>query len=65
MSFTNTVSPEKLYYDIQVSNLENQNVKAPNLTFIETRNNPFLYDTDQYYMSIIRFNGFVKTSSGC
>jgi hypothetical protein len=55
MSFNNVSSPEKLYYDIQISNLENVNVKPPILSVIETRNNPFLYDTDQYYMSIIRF----------
>lgn len=56
MSFTNYSSPEKLYYDIQVSNLENESSKPPNLSFIETRNNPFLYDTEKYYMSIIRFS---------
>lgn len=56
MSFTNFSSPEKLYYDIQVSNLENESVAPPLLSFIETRNTPFLYDTSQYYMSIIRFS---------
>ena len=55
MSFTNYASPEKLYYDIQISNLETEKAKPPILSFIETRNNPFLYDTDKYYMSIIRF----------
>ena len=56
MSFNNYSSPEKLYYDIQISNLESENIAPPVLSFIETRNNPFLYDTDQYYMSIIRFS---------
>lgn len=55
MSFTNYTSPEKLYYDIQVSNLENNNLPPPILNFIETRNNPFIYEADQYYMSIVRF----------
>jgi len=55
MSFTNVSTPEKLYYDIQVSNLENTNTQPPILQFIETRNNPFLYESDQYLMSIIRF----------
>ena len=56
MSFTHVTTPEKLYYDIQVSNLENTNVEAPILNFVETRNNPFLYESDQYLMSIIRFS---------
>lgn len=55
MSFNNVSSPEKLYYDIQITNLENNTSNPPVLSFIETRNNPFIYDTDQYYMSIIRF----------
>lgn len=56
MSFTNINAPEKLYYDIQVSNLENTNSLPPLLNFIETRNIPFLYECDKYLMSIIRFS---------
>ena len=41
MSFTSVSTPEKIYYDIQVSNLENTNVQAPILQFIETRNRYF------------------------
>jgi hypothetical protein len=52
----NNNSPEKLYYDIQLTNLENNGESPPVLNFIETRNVPFLYDPDQYYMSIIRFS---------
>lgn len=55
MSFTSVSTPEKIYYDIQVSNLENTNVQAPILQFIETRNNPFLYKSDDYLCSVIRF----------
>ena len=55
MSFNNVATPDLLYYDIQIANLENQNSAPPVLTFIETRNNPFIYDTDQYQMSVIRF----------
>ncbi len=55
MSFNNVSTPNLLYYDIQISNIENQNTKPPVLTFIETRNNPFIYDTNQYEMSVIRF----------
>jgi hypothetical protein len=48
--------PEKLYYDIQLTNLENNGLAPPVLNFIETRNIPFLYEPDKYYMSIIRFS---------
>jgi len=56
MSFTNISTPEKLYYDIQISNINNNDTLPPVLNFIETRNNPFLYESDRYYMSIIRFS---------
>jgi hypothetical protein len=48
--------PEKLYYDIQLTNLENNGGIPPVLNFIETRNIPFLHDAEEYYMSIIRFS---------
>ena len=38
MSFTNMTTPEKLYYDMQVSNVHNNNCLPPNLT--STRNTP-------------------------
>lgn len=49
-------TPEKLYYDIQLTNLESSTTLPPVLNFIETRNVPFLYDAEKYYMSIIRFS---------
>ncbi|MDB4352880.1 hypothetical protein OAA60_05575 [Porticoccaceae bacterium] len=49
-------TPEKLYYDIQLTNLESNTSLPPVLNFIETRNVPFLYNADEYYMSIIRFS---------
>jgi len=54
MNANNT--PEKLYYDIQLTNLETSGTVPPVLNFIETRNVPFLYDAEKYYMSIIRFS---------
>ena len=38
-------TPDKLYYDIQVSNVNNNNTLPPVLSFIETRNTPFLYES--------------------
>jgi hypothetical protein len=56
MSFTNISTPDKIYYDIQISNIDDIDTLPPVLNFIETRNNPFLYESDKYYMSIIRFS---------
>jgi len=49
------INPEQLYYDVVISNLENTDQSPPILYFNETRNNPFVYDPESYYMSIIRF----------
>jgi hypothetical protein len=51
----NSVNPEKIYYDIQISNLENSLNPPPVLYFNECRNTPFLQTPEEYYMSIIRF----------
>lgn len=48
-------NPEQLYYDVVITNLENSDQSPPVLYFNETRNNPFVYDPESYYMSIIRF----------
>jgi hypothetical protein len=48
-------NPDQLYYDVVISNLENSDQSPPVLYFNETRNTPFVYDPESYYMSIIRF----------
>ena len=48
-------SPEQLYYDVVITNLETGDQDPPILYFNETRNTPFVYDPESYYMSIIRF----------
>ena len=48
-------APEQLYYDVVITNLENFDQSPPVLYFNETRNTPFVYDPESYYMSIIRF----------
>ena len=53
--YKNQASPEKLYYDIQISNVENSATQPVVAYFNETRNIPFLMNPQDYYMSIIRF----------
>jgi hypothetical protein len=55
MSFTTRDTPDKVYYDITISNLANINTAPPPLYFNETRNNPFIIDPESYYLSIVRF----------
>jgi hypothetical protein len=55
MSFTTRDTPDKVYYDITISNLANVNTGPPPLYFNETRNSPFVLDPESYYLSIVRF----------
>jgi hypothetical protein len=55
MSFNNFNTPEKLYYDVVISNLDSGNSLPQNLYFNETRNSPFVENPQEYLMSIVRF----------
>lgn len=56
MSVTQVSTPSKIYYDVTITNFENTgDVLPPVVTFNETRSIPFLYDPEQYYLSIVRF----------
>ena len=51
----NDANSSKIYYDIQVTNVENSSTIPPILYFNESRNIPFINVPEDYYMSIIRF----------
>jgi len=53
--FKNDSFPDKIYYDIQVTNVESSTSNPPTLYFNESRNTPFLNVPENYFMSIIRF----------
>lgn len=55
MSFTTRETPDKVYYDITISNLQNTTTAPPTIYFNETRNSPFILDPESYYLSIVRF----------
>jgi len=55
MSFTFQDTADNVYYDVVITNLETINRNPPSLYFNETRNTPFVYDPESYYLSIIRF----------
>lgn len=55
MSFTTRDTPDKVYYDITISNLALGNLPPQPLYFNETRNSPFITDPESYYLSIVRF----------
>ena len=49
-------TPDHIYMDLQITNndIEGQGSPSP-IVFSETRNNPFISDTNEYYVSVIRF----------
>lgn len=55
MSFTQRDTPDKVYYDINISNLATTSTAGPTIYFNETRNSPFILDPASYYLSIVRF----------
>ena len=55
MSFTFQDTPDNVYYDVTITNLETLDKNPPILYFNETRNTPFVFDPESYYLSIVRF----------
>ena len=51
----NNSDPLKIYYDIQITNLQSATTPPPTLYFNEIRNTPFIQCPQDYYFSIIRF----------
>lgn len=52
-------NPDKVYYDLTISNINNDNgsnpVNSPPLVFNEQRQNAIINNTGDYYLSIVRF----------
>jgi hypothetical protein len=55
MSLTQRETPDKVYYDITITNVQNITQAPPPIYFNETRNSPFVLDPESYYLSIVRF----------
>jgi hypothetical protein len=55
MSYTFADTGDNVYYDVTITNIETIDQNPPSLYFNETRNTPFIYDPESYYLSIIRF----------
>ena len=51
----NQSDPDRIYYDIQITNLQSASTPPPTLYFNEIRNTPFVQCPEDYYFSIIRF----------
>ncbi len=47
---------DMVYYDIVASNFQSTTTEAPALRFSESRTNPIISNTGDYYMSIVRFS---------
>jgi hypothetical protein len=56
MSFSNSQQSDLLYFDLLITNVDTI-YKAPKpVYFNETRTTPYLYEPEQYEMSVVRFN---------
>lgn len=56
MSFNSNYTPSRLYYDINVTNVNTESSSNPELAFSETRTDVIVKDPSNYYMSIVRFS---------
>ena len=54
-SFKNAASPDQIYFDITVSNLQSTITEPPIFYFNEQRTSPFVMNPEEYYLSILRF----------
>lgn len=54
-SYFNDSIPERLYFDITMSNIASTNTIPPLIYFQEERNMPFIISPQEYYMSVQRF----------
>jgi hypothetical protein len=55
MSFNFNYTPSRIYFDINVTNIDSNASKNPELQFTETRLTPIVANPSDYFMSIVRF----------
>lgn len=55
-SFKRSNNPDMVYYDIVSTNFQSTTTEEPFLRFNETRTNPVIPNTGDYYLSIVRFS---------
>lgn len=55
-SFKKAQNPDMVYYDIVSTNFQTLTTEEPFLRFNETRTNPIINNTGDYYLSIVRFS---------
>lgn len=55
-SFKKSLNPDMVYYDIVSTNFQTTTTEEPFLRFNETRTNPIIDNTGEYYLSIVRFS---------
>jgi hypothetical protein len=55
-AFKQSQNPDMVYYDIVSTNFQTTTTEEPFLRFNETRTNPIINNTGDYYLSIVRFS---------
>jgi hypothetical protein len=54
--FKKAQNPDMVYYDIVTTNFQTTSTEEPSLRFNESRTNPIIANTGDYYLSIVRFS---------
>lgn len=57
----NEVSPDQIYFDLSVTNFQSTTTQPPVFYFNESRTIPFIYNPEDYFLSILRFT--IETGS--
>ena len=57
----NDVSPDQIYFDLSVTNFQSTTTQPPVFYFNESRTIPFIYNPEDYFLSILRFT--IETGS--
>jgi hypothetical protein len=55
-TFKKAQNPDMIYYDIVSTNFQSTTTEEPFLRFNETRTNPIINNSGDYYLSIVRFS---------
>jgi hypothetical protein len=51
----NSVEPDQIYFDINVTNFQSTTTKPSSFTYNESRTIPYVNNPEQYYLSVLRF----------
>lgn len=54
-SLRNSVEPDQIYFDINVTNFQSASIKPTSFSYNESRTVPYVNNPEDYYLSVLRF----------